>query len=464
MVANLPYGVAATVVLRTIAELPAIARWVVMVQREVGERFAAAPGTDAYGVPSVLAQLACEVRVLRPVSRSVFRPVPNVDSVLLGLRRSGPAAEPEVARARPRRVRAPPQGAGRIAGAGRRAFGPGIRERARAALVELGHPPDERAERLAAVRVPGARPAARLMTLPPAERAPAKINLCLFLGPTRADGRHELVTLFDSVTLVDELAVDRGEPRSAWSARRRGAQPGVRRAGALRAAGWDAPPVQRADRQADPGRRRDGRRLGRRRGACCGWLRVWPRSTRTVLAEIAARSGRRRARPAATRGRASAPARGRCWSRWRRCLRMACSCCPSRSRCRRPTSTGRPTGSASAGRRASWRAVRRAASPSPRCRPAGRQRPAAGRGVAGAGDRRRARRRAEAGADQALVCGSGPTVIGLFRGSTDWRGPSPRRTRCGPRYPGATAAAPVERGVRAPGGERVAVSRNLRAS
>ena len=56
-----------------------------MVQREVGERFAAAPGTAAYGVPSVLAQLECDVKVLRPIRRQVFRPVPNVDSVLLGL-------------------------------------------------------------------------------------------------------------------------------------------------------------------------------------------------------------------------------------------------------------------------------------------------------------------------------------------------------------------------------------------
>jgi 16S rRNA (adenine1518-N6/adenine1519-N6)-dimethyltransferase len=94
VVANLPYGVAATVVLRTVDELASVRKWVVMVQREVGERFAAAAGSDAYGIPSVLAQLACEVKVLRPVSRNVFRPVPNVDSVLLGLRRFGPAPVP----------------------------------------------------------------------------------------------------------------------------------------------------------------------------------------------------------------------------------------------------------------------------------------------------------------------------------------------------------------------------------
>src|SRR5215212_4180864 len=91
VVANLPYGVAATVILRTVAELPSVSLWVAMVQKEVGERFAARAGTSAYGVPSVLAQLACDVRVLRPVSRTVFHPVPNVDSVLVGLARTGPA-------------------------------------------------------------------------------------------------------------------------------------------------------------------------------------------------------------------------------------------------------------------------------------------------------------------------------------------------------------------------------------
>ena len=148
LVANLPYNLATPLVLRTLVEVPAIERLLVMVQREVGERFAAAPGTSAYGIPSVLAQLACEVKVLRPISRTVFRPVPNVDSVLLGLRRVGPAADA--------RVSAIVHGAfahRRKALAGSLARSPGmppdVRERARAALVELGHPADERAERLA---------------------------------------------------------------------------------------------------------------------------------------------------------------------------------------------------------------------------------------------------------------------------------------------------------------------------
>jgi 16S rRNA (adenine1518-N6/adenine1519-N6)-dimethyltransferase len=147
VVANLPYSVAATVILRTIDELPSVRRWVVMVQREVGERLAASPATPAYGVPSVLAQLSAEVRVLRPISRTVFRPVPNVDSVLMGLTRRDPAPDPRLralvhdAFAHRRKALA-----GSLALAADAA--PGVRERARAALVELGHPPDERAERL----------------------------------------------------------------------------------------------------------------------------------------------------------------------------------------------------------------------------------------------------------------------------------------------------------------------------
>jgi 16S rRNA (adenine1518-N6/adenine1519-N6)-dimethyltransferase len=148
VVANLPYGVAATVILRTIEELPAVTTWVAMVQKEVGERFAARAGTSAYGVPSVLAQLACEVRVLRPVSRTVFHPVPNVDSVLVRLTRRGPAPEPSLRvlvqhgfahrrKALARSLSLAPDAA------------PALRERVRVALEAIGRPADARAEQLA---------------------------------------------------------------------------------------------------------------------------------------------------------------------------------------------------------------------------------------------------------------------------------------------------------------------------
>jgi 16S rRNA (adenine1518-N6/adenine1519-N6)-dimethyltransferase len=147
VVANLPYGVAASVILRTVELLPHVTRWVAMVQREVGERFAARPGTSAYGVPSVLAQLACDVRVLRPVSRRVFHPVPNVDSVLVGLTRTGPAPDPGLRRlvqqgfahrrkALARSLSLAPDAAG------------DVRERVRSALEAIGRPADARAESL----------------------------------------------------------------------------------------------------------------------------------------------------------------------------------------------------------------------------------------------------------------------------------------------------------------------------
>jgi 16S rRNA (adenine1518-N6/adenine1519-N6)-dimethyltransferase len=148
VVANLPYGVAATVILRTVAELPGVALWVAMVQREVGERLAAPPGSKTYGVTSVLAQLSCEVRVERRVPASVFHPAPRVESAIVVLRRTGPPPAPEVgdlvhaAFAHRRKA---------LAGSLALAPGadPAVRDAARAALERMGHPPDARAERLA---------------------------------------------------------------------------------------------------------------------------------------------------------------------------------------------------------------------------------------------------------------------------------------------------------------------------
>lgn len=153
VVANLPYGVAAGALLRTIEELPTVGRWVAMVQREVGERLAASPGGRVYGAPSVLAQLACEVRVARAIARTVFRPVPNVDSVLVLLirRASHPDVTPELRRlvadafAHRRKTLVRSLALADAARGGRPYDGDAVR----AALAELGHPRDVRAERLA---------------------------------------------------------------------------------------------------------------------------------------------------------------------------------------------------------------------------------------------------------------------------------------------------------------------------
>jgi 16S rRNA (adenine1518-N6/adenine1519-N6)-dimethyltransferase len=98
VVSNLPYSIATPVLLRMVAELPEVGAWTVMVQRQIGDRLRANPGSRTYGAPSVLVQLACDVELLRTVDRAVFRPRPRVDSALLRLTRRGPAAPPGLAR------------------------------------------------------------------------------------------------------------------------------------------------------------------------------------------------------------------------------------------------------------------------------------------------------------------------------------------------------------------------------
>jgi 16S rRNA (adenine1518-N6/adenine1519-N6)-dimethyltransferase len=87
VVANLPYNVAATVVIRVLDEAPSIGSLTVMTQREVGERLAAGPGSKAYGQTSVLVAYFAKAAVAGPVSRRAFFPVPRVDSVIVRIER-----------------------------------------------------------------------------------------------------------------------------------------------------------------------------------------------------------------------------------------------------------------------------------------------------------------------------------------------------------------------------------------
>lgn len=87
LVANLPYNVSVPVLLHFLETFPALRRGVVMVQAEVGERLAAPPGSKVYGAPSVKAAWYGPWRLAGTVSRQVFWPVPNVDSVLVSFTR-----------------------------------------------------------------------------------------------------------------------------------------------------------------------------------------------------------------------------------------------------------------------------------------------------------------------------------------------------------------------------------------
>jgi 16S rRNA (adenine1518-N6/adenine1519-N6)-dimethyltransferase len=146
LVANLPYNVATPLVAESLDRLPEVQRWCVMVQREVADRFFAAPGKKAYGAVSVLLQLATRRTGFHPVSRTVFRPPPNVDSALVAFER---IARPEdwqrlralVEAAFAHRRKTLPNS---VALAGLAS-----REEAAEALAAIGRAPETRAEALA---------------------------------------------------------------------------------------------------------------------------------------------------------------------------------------------------------------------------------------------------------------------------------------------------------------------------
>jgi 16S rRNA (adenine1518-N6/adenine1519-N6)-dimethyltransferase len=92
LVANLPYNVAVPVVLHLLATFPTLRRGLVMVQAEVADRMTAPPGGRVYGVPSVKLAWFAQARRAGPVPRSVFWPVPNVDSGLVAFTRHDPPA------------------------------------------------------------------------------------------------------------------------------------------------------------------------------------------------------------------------------------------------------------------------------------------------------------------------------------------------------------------------------------
>jgi 16S rRNA (adenine1518-N6/adenine1519-N6)-dimethyltransferase len=87
-VANLPYNVATPLIAESLDGLPNIELWCVMVQREVADRLFSRPGHSDYAAVSVLVQLTAERTRFHPVSRTVFRPPPNVESALVAFRRN----------------------------------------------------------------------------------------------------------------------------------------------------------------------------------------------------------------------------------------------------------------------------------------------------------------------------------------------------------------------------------------
>jgi 4-diphosphocytidyl-2-C-methyl-D-erythritol kinase len=282
------------------------------------------------------------------------------------------------------------------------------------------------------------------MTVLATERAPAKINLCLLLGPTRADGRHELVTLFDSVSLCDDLEVRSGTrdevvcdgvtgPNLVDAALRQ-----------LRRAGWDAPPVTVTITKRIP----VAAGMGGGSADAAALLRLAPRLAPVaggVLAEIAAGLGADvpgQLHPGPSLGTGA----GEILARAPDLPPYAVVVLPQ----------GFPLTTAEVYREADRLGLAR---PSGELASLGAQlmaalpaglivndlEPAALSLAPGIDDARRAAR--DAGADQSIVCGSGPTVIGVF-----WCADGSDRARAAVarlrgRYPAAVAADPVRRGV-----------------
>jgi 16S rRNA (adenine1518-N6/adenine1519-N6)-dimethyltransferase len=145
LVANLPYNIATPLVVESLDGLPTVGLWCVMVQREVADRFFAEPSTKAYGAVSVLVQLAAERTGFHPVSRTVFRPRPNVDSALVAFRRRDLPAD--FARVKELVGAAFAHRRKRLANSLELA-GLAPRDRAAAALEAIGRGPGARAEEL----------------------------------------------------------------------------------------------------------------------------------------------------------------------------------------------------------------------------------------------------------------------------------------------------------------------------
>ena len=95
LVANLPYNISVPVILHLLETVPSLETALVMVQSEVGERIAAAPGSKVYGSPSVKAAWWGRWSTAGKVSRQVFWPVPNVDSILVSFERRDPPGSEE---------------------------------------------------------------------------------------------------------------------------------------------------------------------------------------------------------------------------------------------------------------------------------------------------------------------------------------------------------------------------------
>ena len=275
LVANLPYNVATPLVCDLLDDVPAIESMLVMVQREVAERFAAPPGNKQYGAVSVKIAYWATARIVGHVPASVFVPRPNVESALVRIdRREPPAVDREALFALVRTAFGQRRKMLRrsLAGAVAPAVFDGRRRVARST---------PRAARRSTTGCGSRTPPACDMNGRVEVQAPAKLTLSLRITGVRADGYHLIDAEMVTLSLHDLLTIDPdGDGVDHDRSLRRGRadrRPQHRRQGA-RLAGRRA---RRHDRQADPARGRARRRIERRRRrAALGRFRRRPQRRR----------------------------------------------------------------------------------------------------------------------------------------------------------------------------------------
>ncbi len=283
------------------------------------------------------------------------------------------------------------------------------------------------------------------MTLPAVERAFAKINLCLFLGPTRADGRHELVTVFDSVSLADELVVEAGAGDQVICAGVAGPNLVSDALARLRGAGWDGPPLTVRIEKRIP----VAAGMGGGSADAAAMLRLAARLAPVDPALL---------RRVATDLGADVPAQldpGPSIGTGAGEVVEPLPALPAYGVLVLPQSLALSTPAVyreadrlGLGRTASELAdLRHQLDAGVPDRLIVNDLQPAAMSLAPAIDEALAAAR-EAGADHALVCGSGPTVIGLYRGGDGPERAAAAAEQLRERFPGAAAAAPVGRGVR----------------
>lgn len=270
------------------------------------------------------------------------------------------------------------------------------------------------------------------------ERAPAKVNLCLFLGPRRADGRHQLVTVFDSISLFDELEIAEGSADEVVCDDVGGPNLVTDALAGLRAAGWSAPPVRVVIRKRIPVA------AGMAGGSAdaAAMLRHAPRLAPVgdeVLARIAVSLGAdvpAQLRPGPRLGTGV----GEILAPLGKLEPYGVLVLPApfelatRDVYREADRLGLARSSAELAELAAELAVRLPERLVNELEPAALSlAPAIGGALAAARD---------AGAEDAIVCGSGPTVIGVFRGSD-----GERRAQRAAEELGGVAATPVRAGV-----------------